>query len=157
MTFVFRVRPDELGDFEKKFGRRMRFEARDALHRSAKRILPVLRAKSVRINDLGEFRDGWTYTLLPKLVLDLWNRAKHAIFVENGRGAGKPMPPDLPIREWAIRHGISNVWALRRAIAERGIRPRRVLSHPATMVGIDKTINAEMQSAWNRLVRRAAR
>lgn len=51
-------------------------------------------------------------------------------FVESGRRAGAKMPPEIAIIEWMKRLGIATgknnevVWAIRKAIAKRGIQPR---------------------------------
>jgi hypothetical protein len=51
-------------------------------------------------------------------------------YIEAGRKAGGKMPPEAPILEWMVRYGVAPgkekqvIWAIRRAIAIRGIRAK---------------------------------
>lgn len=59
-------------------------------------------------------------------------RSEHpaAAVLEHGRRPGARMPPTQPIADWVRRHGISApVYVIARAIARRGIRPRRIFTN----------------------------
>ena len=62
---------------------------------------------------------------------EIVNTARHAIFVERGRRPGARMPPFDPILGWVQRKlGTSDrgvVFLVRRAIATKGIPPKRIM------------------------------
>jgi hypothetical protein len=54
---------------------------------------------------------------------------EYFVNLEYGRRAGARMPPAAPLERWAENHGIESraVFAIRRAIAARGIRPLHMM------------------------------
>lgn len=82
----------------------------------------------------GHFRRAWKATPAPDGAY-LFNDAPYAGVVEFGRRAGSRMPPRDVIAHWAQRRlGMSRqdamaaAWVIGRAIARRGLVPRRILN-----------------------------
>lgn len=59
-------------------------------------------------------------------------------YVENGRRKGAKWPPIDPIVQWMKRKGIqptnSNIFLIRRSIAEQGIKPRPILAKALELI-----------------------
>lgn len=79
--------------------------------------------------DTGKLRASITPVFTPQssVVASVVVASSYAVFVHDGRAAGKP-PPRAALEGWAKRHGIQNVAALARAIGRRGIRARPFLA-----------------------------
>lgn len=119
----------------------LRFEPRiraayvHALRASAMRLEGMVveeidRAQPYAAVDTGELRRSVDTTFVPDGAVVSVN-APHAAMIEHGT---RPfVPPIEPLAEWALRKGLAQdpagarrvAWAVRRAIASRGIAPRR--------------------------------
>ena len=73
------------------------------------------------------FKFGWRSRIRgagTNKILELFNRALHAIFVNEGRGANKPMPPPDRIFPWVKKKGIGSTPKSRRLL-KSGSRSQR--------------------------------
>jgi hypothetical protein len=125
MGLTVKVRPGELGNFERKFASRMRSEAfKDALLKVANEVQARLYS-APQPCDLGGYQRGW-YALARGSSLYVGNYRPYAVVIEQGRRAGARMPPPGPILAWVLRHGMEAgaAFPVARKIAERGIAPR---------------------------------
>ena len=81
-------------------------------------------------------------------------------FVELGRRKGARLPPTAPILDWLIRYRIAPgrekqvVFAVRRAISNKGIRPRPFLNNALTFTvnEAEEILQAEFQSYIKSLI-----
>lgn len=125
------VRPNRWGMFEKRaakaFERAIALAVREARRTSLRKIREIS-AKQIG-SYTGGFQRGWTTRRSGKRGFILYNRAKHARFVEAGRRPGGRMPPVDAIRQWARSKGKAKLaFAIARSIAKKGIKARPVLS-----------------------------
>ncbi len=91
---------------------------------NAKRLVPV---------DTGNLRRSITYRVDSRpipLFAEIGTNAPYAVFVHEGRKAGK-MPPTSALLGWARRHG-RNPFAVARSIGRRGIRGKPFLRNALT-------------------------
>jgi phage gpG-like protein len=138
LTKVFRSAPHWLGD---EVGKGMRQSAL-AVQRESAMVAPV---------DTGRLRASIT-TEIDKGVIPQWANigpaVKYGKFVEFGRRPGR-MPPPASLIPWMKRHGIpaSAAFALARAIAKRGIKPK-----PFMQDGF-KAASRAIDGIWNRTSR----
>lgn len=155
------VKPQDLGKFERKLQSQLRIYAAQELRAVRAPVLGLLRERSTGIYDQGGFLRSWR--VLPRfLVLEVWNAAANAIFVEGteethpyARRPGKRMPPLQVIREWLVRRGSDPKLAfpVARAIAARGIQARPVLRSSDVRALISQLITSAMARARDNAIR----
>lgn len=101
----------------------------------------------------GHYRRSWKVEVLPDGAR-LYNDAPYAAVIEHGRRQGGRMPPLSALRDWAMRRlGLSPEQAARaapaiaRAIAKRGLLPRRVLTRqlPTISEVARQAVEAELE------------
>lgn len=101
----------------------------------------------------GTFLKSWSKESLGPVAVKIKNSASYAPTIEYGREAGRSAPPSQNIERWLVaRLGFSSddakqaSFPIARAIAQRGLLPRRVLAAnvPAIEDMIMKTINEEI-------------
>lgn len=104
----------------------LRLAATEVCHRGVAEAVRL--AKEEDVVDRAEYIRGFRVESSALGDPVLVNSAPHAVYVENGRRPGAPMPPHDPIAGWARRKlGITDagrVFLIRRAIGRRGIRPK---------------------------------
>lgn len=131
MAVNLKIDMRKLGKFERSLGAKYETTLKRALKKAAVEILDAARQRALqqRIYDLGRFFSGLRAVARKDYSITVYNTAKHAVFVERGRRAGARMPPKRAILEWVLRHGMpASAWyPVARKIAERGIRPRKVV------------------------------
>ena len=94
---------------------------------------------SVGAFNTGQYRAAWRWSKLPGGGATIFNGKKYAGIIEDGRRAGAKPPPRAVIAKWAQRKlGLTRKQAeaaafpIARAIAKRGLRPRRVVASVAS-------------------------
>ena len=157
MTVVRRIKPTGLGLYEQALARRLPETTRIAFTEAGEHGVGLLQRASVSIKDLAKFQAGWMHFADAK-HLRLWNRERHGINVEGGRGPNKKMPPHQVLLEWCQRHGIDErrVFAVRRAIGRRGILPRPVLASDPMQSELKELVVQRLRSNWAMAMEKAA-
>jgi len=148
----------KLGKYERRLGTQFASVLSSAVTKAAAEIQAEARRLALRkkIYDLGRFHAGLRAVPKGANSVTLYNTTKHAPFVEGGRRAGARMPPREAILPWVLRKGLpaSAAWPIARAIARRGIKPRRVITQPTFQRRarsiLAKHVNAAMQKAHRR-------
>jgi hypothetical protein len=79
-------------------------------------------ARGLAPKDTGRLAGSITHNI-SGLTSKIGPSVQYGLYVEKGRGAGKPMPPEGAIAGWAARKGIP-LFVLRRSIGRKGIKPR---------------------------------
>lgn len=94
----------------------------------------VIAATDPQPVDRGAYHRNWLAQDIERGSI-LYNNTKYASILEDGRRPGGRMPPKDLIEAWLSRKKIMSkkdakrlAWVFARAIARKGIRPRRVLS-----------------------------
>lgn len=105
----------------------------------------------------GAYRKNWRAqeaTLNAQRGVLVFNTVKYAPNVEQGRGAGKRMPPRDAIAKWAmVKFGVTPSHAKRiafpiaRAIGRRGLRARKVLTGATTTTRFEAICANSLQQA----------
>jgi len=166
VTISVQIAPANMGKAELQLGKKViQAITRRVIREVAPAQLLKLRRRSVQLDIRYRFRFalGWAIRHRGWHTVEIYNRAKHAVFVENGRRRGK-MPPIKAIETW-LRYKSKNVvkseskmgitvtrrggrspmkskqirsraFLIARAIGRRGIKPRRVLTHKSTQAEI---------------------
>lgn len=163
MSSEVNIESRNFGKAEKELGRKVVNQViRRTVQVGTIAVLVHLRQRSVALDIRHRYRFamGWAAKAIPRGVV-VYNRAKHAIFIEHGRRPGK-QPPVAPILEWVryrarpvvstqrrggitvVRRGgrsrlenaRSAAFLIARAIGRRGIKPRRVLTDPKTQAWV---------------------
>lgn len=84
-------------------------------------------ARGLAPKDTGRLAGSITHKISgggANLTSKIGPSVQYGLFVEKGRGAGKPPPPVSAIRGWATRHGGMNPYVLARSIGRKGIKAR---------------------------------
>lgn len=128
-----------------RIGDRARQAVRQGVVDGAWRCVPLLQQRTEQAPpasahgapgafNTGEYRAHWSVRPIQDGAA-VFNDRGYAPVIDGGRRAGAPMPPKRAIEQWAMRRlGLSGAEArqaaypIARAIARRGLRPRRVLS-----------------------------
>lgn len=152
----FNTDPRKAGVFERKFAQNLRSGQRPYLQRAGRKIVRYLRVASRGVHYKGRYRKGW-YAKVMATKLKIGNKARHAIFVEKGRGAGKPMPPLGVIAQWAQDKGIPKeaVYPIARAIGRRGIPPRPTFYTRETQREIRSIVSGELGDFYTSAFRKS--
>lgn len=157
MAIVLTLNPRELGKFERKLKAKFDTIIRESLEATARQAQLEARALARRqgILDRGGFQRGLRVVAKGRDSITLYNTAPHARFVEGGRRAGARMPPKAPILAWVLRRGMpaSAWWPVARKIAERGIKPRRVLTQPTFQRRMRKLMRDNALRSLNKAIR----
>lgn len=120
-----------------------------AVENSAKKLVPV---------DMGRLRASISHRVDPSPIprfAEVGTNVKYAPFVHEGRRAGAKMPPPAALETWAARHGGMDPFVLARAIAIRGIKPRRFLAdaleqEKSRIDSFIRQVAKEIEDAWAR-------
>ena len=149
ISYTLKVK--DLGKPEKRMARALKQETAKAASEVSKKIIDVLAAESVSIYDLGGYRSGWRASVF-RDRLRVYNIKRNAVFVEKGRRAGAKQPPLEAIAPWVERHlGDRRLaFPVARSIAQKGIRPRPVLTSPRVQARLRKLWHGAMQKARDR-------
>lgn len=157
MAVVIQVDMRKLGKFERQLSSRMGPALSAAIARAAIEIQADARSLALRekIYDRGRFYSGLRVVTKGQYGITAYNTAKHSIFVEGGRRPGARMPPKAAILAWVLRHGMpaSAWWPVARKIAQRGIKPRKVLTQPTFQKRARATLNRHVREALTKAVR----
>ena len=148
MTTRYIVPLPKAAEFYKDIKKAFLAELPRALKRAGHEAVLLLEVGSFPINDRGLYRKGWKMHST-KSRLEVWNKVKHAIFVEDGRRPGAAMPPLAPIAAWLRRHGANPrlAYVVARSIARRGIAPRPTLKtmNPLLL----QLVHDEIANTWD--------
>jgi hypothetical protein len=150
-----------LAKWDREFLEKFPASVTRGLHVGAKRVVKLLKERtlSVGIWDRGKMFRGWRMEMLSHERVRVFNKEKHAIYVEAGRRIGALPPPLTPIMQWVMRKfGVDKkeakhiAYAVAQAISKKGIPARPVMMSPgmphlmATTVAktIDESVMATM-------------
>ena len=156
MTTTIKLRtPKQLGPALRRLGKGMDSAAVLAMRKTAQygrtQALRTSAKTRPRPRATGTYERSFTVTNVDDGAI-LSNSARHAIFVEVGRRAGR-QPPVKAIQDWVLVKRIARnpakvrriAVAIARAIGRRGVRGRYVLKR--TMPSIAKRLQLEMPKA----------
>ncbi len=106
----------------------------------------------------GAYRGGWRWSKLPEGGSAIYNTKAYAPVIEGGRRAGAKPPPIKAIAAWARRklglsakQALAAAYPIQKAIAKRGLRPRRVLSK--VIPHIEKIVMIEVNMEIDEVIR----
>lgn len=137
------------------------------IHSGAMRVIPLLQdggrhAIPASQNgaygafNTGRYVGGWQVDRMSWGSV-VYNRMPYSSVIEEGRRAGSSAPPKEAIEKWALRRlGLSKdaakqaAWPIARAIGRRGLRPRKVMSDPATKQRIYSVVKDEIRREISR-------
>lgn len=158
MTLEFKIKPKDLGKFERRYGAFLGVELRAEMRPIGRQIVGALEAASADIADQGKFQKGWRAKWVGKMLV-IWNVESHAIYVEKGRGKNKTPPPVRAIRPWVRRHiGKKGAeYAVAKSIGKKGIKARPVMSAIWMQRRMQRLAQQGYEKALDRAARRAAR
>jgi hypothetical protein len=148
--YSFTIKPDKLGDFEKKLPAKYMKVLAEASKRAAAEGIVALRKATIEAAPThdggavgavasGKLRDGWRIKLVQsKMTVQITNTARdvkrpYVDYVEYGRPAGAKRPPVNAILRWMKAKGIHATNMKRMAegiarnIAKRGIKARLII------------------------------
>ena len=148
--YSFTLKPDKLGDFEKKLpakymrvlveaSKRAAAEGIVALRKATIEAAPTHDGGAVGAVASGKLRDGWRINFVQsKMTVQITNKARdvkrpYVDYVEYGRPAGAKRPPINAILRWMRAKGIHSpnmkrmAEGIARNIAKRGIRARLII------------------------------
>lgn len=161
MPTTLKIAPRDLGKYEAQLAKQFRPTLAKALLQASKFSLTHIRLVSAATvqNYKGRYNRGWRSRMRGWGAVDIYNAARHADYVENGRRPGAKQPP-LDVMERWVRDKIgvppsrdkqgrfssapyrAVAFLIARAIARRGIHGKFVMARslPVVMGIFDKTI-----------------
>lgn len=164
MKSVIKIK--DFGKHQAALGQRFKKVVREAMQATGKEAVAFLQSRSRKKNimDRGKFIDGWRAKQKAFDEVRVYNAAKHAIFVEKGRGRNKRMPPHRPIANWLRRRGVAVpsgkrgqalTYPVRRAIGKKGIRARPILTSRINQLILRRKFRSNVQKALRKSVKEA--
>lgn len=173
LNLSFTVSPRNFGKYEARLGRKVKPMVLRITRQWGRDTVRELRTDTARRNVVHKrrFLRGWVAKRVNWHRMRVYNRAKHAIYIEAGRRKGAKMPPARVIVRWAREKGIlakmargrtlsrkqetALVYPIRRAIAKRGIPAKKFVTSLRFRMRQQKKLERMVRSEFEKALRGA--
>ena len=176
-------RPVNLGKFQKALGKETKRIVMEVTREWGAQMVRELRYRTDILGAVHKRRllRGWVAQRQTPTRMRVFNRAKHTVFVENGRRKGAKMPPEAPILRWVREKGMVGsssrrrskktgkflkgtvrqqekaiAFLIRRSISRKGIKAKRILSDRKFRSKMTSKLRDMLRDELQKAMKRAA-